>query len=206
MSSGSGGGGAIIGAAIGAGSAAASAKAVAKLNRKNRQFAEYQRTTAFQVQRADLEAAGLNPILGIAGGATGARSVGYQTTPPDPGRGIADATAKGVDAALTTKKNNPEIKLLRNSAAKARDDGLLAREKGNTEVTQQKLNAIAGKKITQETRNMHLEEAILTAERAAAASAYQIDKSLPGKAMRWIDRLGTSINPFIRSGGGRRRK
>lgn len=185
-------GGAIVSAAIGAGSAKAQSNAAARQNKKQRKFAEFQRTTAFQVGRRDMELAGINPffVYGSAGGQGSAQSVSYgtQSEAPDFGSHIQ----KGVQSYLGAAKLKAEKKLMNHTAYKAWADANLAATKGATE------RAAADK--------LNTENQLLTAQLPAAKTASGIAKSGFGKSAAWIERglevLGKGFG--IGTGGKRR--
>lgn len=101
--------GAIVGGTIQAASAAASASADAKQARLNRQFQRNMSNTAYQRARADMEKAGINPML-LAGGAQAA-STPSGSKGNVPMADVMGGAAKGASLALVkgqARKTNAE--------------------------------------------------------------------------------------------------
>lgn len=188
----------IISAGIGAGSARAQSKQVAKQNRKQREFNEYQRTTAFQVARQDMEAAKINPyfVYGGAGGQAQAHSPSL--TQLDESQSYGDNFATAINSINSSRRAGDERNVLKTNARKMSAEGGLLREKQVTEKqTRNTARAMEGK-LQAETKNINIDRARLEAEAAGAGTAKQIEQSPAGKALRWIDRIGNAVNPFSR--------
>lgn len=98
--------GAIIGGIIQGASAAAATGAAAKASRKQRQWQERMSNTAFQRSRADMLAAGINPLL-LGTGAPSASTPSGSTAKvfaPD----MAGGAASGAAASLSSAKRSTE--------------------------------------------------------------------------------------------------
>lgn len=182
--------GGIIGAAIGAGSAKATSNAIGKLNKKNRQFAERMRNTAWQAGRRDMEKAGINPYFAFGTGGSGsvaAQTPSYQTFPGE-GADYAGGIKAGVSSALDSMKAKAERKVLKNTAYKSEREGHLAGVKGHTETTVQNVNKANTQKSKWESARLKAETDLLRASLPAANTARDIENSPAGKAARWMER------------------
>lgn len=104
----------LLGGALAIGATALSAAAARKEARKQRDFVERMRATAYQVTMEDMRAAGLNPILAYRQGPTTAGGVGITATP---GYGTAAAAgaqaAAGMTGAAASKSQAASAKELR---------------------------------------------------------------------------------------------
>ncbi len=101
----------IVGSAI-------QAKLAMKTAQQNRDFQERMSNTAYQRTMADMEAAGLNPML--------AAKIGGASTPPGAMANIAPMDfTKDVTTAIAARRSNAELKLIRAQAAKTTAEGTL---------------------------------------------------------------------------------
>lgn len=190
--------GAVVGAVIGAASAASQAAAAAKATSKQRAFIAEQRATAFQTQRADLEAAGYNPLYAFQSNNSGAPTLGG--TPFNPGSGIGGAVTSGLNAfKVRQEKKNLEAQeiAIKHGGYKDWALGNLAATQGATAQSQQHLNEANEKLLGVNTRLLELEI-------PGATTAAQIERSDFGKATRYIKRGVESVNPLSRGIGTKR--
>lgn len=190
-------GDATVGAVVGAISSAAQTAAAAKTNRQNRAFSDYQRRTAFQVQRRDLELAGYNPLYAFHGSGSGA--TGYNPTTFNLNPDLAGNIGKGVSAGVEHLLSSAQHAELRNRAGLQNAQANLASAKGATETSTQNMQR-------QQTRKLEAETFLLNELRPAATTAADIDRSKAGKFGRQIERAIQTFGPLlnIRKGGKRR--
>ena len=95
-------------------------KANAKEAAKNRDFQERMSNTSHQRQVADLEAAGLNPLLSATGGAS--QPGGAQAQMQNVGASAIDAANTGMQLRLAMKKQKQEIANLKATEKKTKSE------------------------------------------------------------------------------------
>lgn len=89
-----------------------------KLAREQMAFQERMSSTAVQRHRSDLEAAGFNPMLGVAGAGSGA------STPSGASARVENAPGAGVTSGAGVARVNAELKLLAAQTEKTKIEGM----------------------------------------------------------------------------------
>lgn len=102
-------GGAVAGSLISSGGQSNANSRNIKLARENRDWQEMMSNTAHQRETKDLEAAGLNRILGMGGGGSSTPS-GNVATVQNENAAFAEGTASAVSSALAAKRLKQELK------------------------------------------------------------------------------------------------
>lgn len=93
-----------------------------KLAREQMRFQERMSSTAVQRHRRDLEAAGYNPMLGVAGGAAGA------STPVGASPRVENAPVAGITSALGARHMAAQVELLRAQTGREQASGMLLQQ------------------------------------------------------------------------------
>lgn len=89
-----------------------------KLAREQMRFQERMSSTAVQRHRSDLEAAGYNPMLGVAGAGSGA------STPSGSSARVENAPGAGMTSGATVARTNAELKLLEAQTEKTKVEAM----------------------------------------------------------------------------------
>ncbi len=175
-----------IAAAVGATAAAGiSAAAARRQSKKQRNFIRELRSTAFQVQREDLEKAGINPLLafGGGGGSGGAAVVPGQL--PNLGDFGGQAIGEGISTAFEVKEAKADIA---NTEAQTQTE-TTKQEANKAQAAQARsnsaLNLVHGDIAELERIGANAE---LSGRVNAAKTQAGIERSPFGKATRWIKR------------------
>lgn len=186
-----GGIGALIGGAFSAFGASRQNREAEQAAATQMAFQEKTLKNQYQWGMADMKQAGLNPILAYKQGGAGSAG-GSSYTPANVGQSATQGAQVAANSAMANRRLNAEVKNIEQDTYKKNAETFLNNSLGR--------NAVDNGLIIRE--NLH-------SARAAAAVAKE-DKdfyeSNTGKLMRWIDRVGTSLNPFTSSTGikGRR--
>ena len=206
--------GAILGAAASLAGGFLSKKGQSDAN--SAQAASVERQLAFQresVQNSyqwavkDMKRAGINPMLAYQQGGSSALS-GANYTPQNEYGQAGDAIKSSVSSALAIRRQRQELrtmeaqeKLALSNEAVAQIEWYRRRDERNN------INADTQNKYIQAQRQQQLleiDKANVTSARTQATIARQDDefyKSKYGKVLRWLDRTGTSLNPFANATG-----
>lgn len=171
--------------------------ASAKQAQANREWQEGMSSTAHRREMADLQAAGLNPILTATGG------VGA-STPSGATASMGNPTAGVVASALEARRNKEEVQNLEKEGFRIDADAWLKRatkvreeEAAKQSIDQQRLIQQQNETEKHRTREASAVADIATSTAKGAKLEGEIDQTRYGEVMRYIDRAIRAI-----TGGG----
>lgn len=177
------GGGAMVGSSM-IGSSAASDATSANMGEaeRNRQFQERMSSTAYQRQMADMQKAGLNPMLAMGGGGASSPSGSTGSAVMDPsgqmiGEGISRVASSALEARRLKKELDQTDSMIKLQDAQA--------EKAKSE---EKLTKVSAK-------NMALQTPAVAAESQTRKVTAEWDKWAAGYDA-FADRIGGALNTF----------
>lgn len=216
MSFWSGGAAAAIGAGASIFGASKANKAAKKIMREQQVWDQTMYKSRYQMTMGDMRAAGLNPMLAYQQG-TGGNMPGSPGAPvQNEMAGVGPAINSAVSAQLaenTIKKQEQEIKLIKNQAAQSASQASLNNAEETRSITdsllkqaqivlansQTGVNSAQAANISQQNIIRKLEEFQAAARAEGAKTEAEIMKSAYGKFLKWVDVSGRSINPFTRA-------
>jgi len=180
--------GSILGAAISGGLSlmgASKQNAAAKQQASNQMaFQERMSSTAYQRSMADMKSAGLNPILAYK---TGGASAPSGTAAP-----IVNELEPAVNSAQGSRRLSAELQNLSETNKNIKEDTALKSSSALLNAATRENKKIEGRILREQ-----LHSAKATA--AQAKTDQEFNESTPGKILRVIDKIGTSVNPFTSS-------
>ena len=147
---------------------------------KSKNLQRYFMLRQYKMAMRGLSKAGLNPILAAQRGISGVSAP--QVTAAKGAGNVGSTVAQGVNSALMAKRLNAELKNIEADTIKKEEEGTTTAVMGARGRLEQR---IMQEKLEQE-----------KAATASAKSAEELYKTKAGKALRWLDILGRSLNPF----------
>lgn len=187
-----------LGGAIGLAGAGLGAVVSAKQAKKQRDFQQKMRATAYQATMKDMSLAGLNPILAYKQGATPIGSGSMAMTPD-----FAGAMAGGASSAVGAMRAPSEIAQRKVSLDLMGQQGALANAQGFNQVNQAKLATGMLQNQKALTRENSAKAALAETLIPRAKALEEMDKTKLGKLLNQATAAGSRITgavPRIRIG------
>lgn len=162
-----------------------------KIAREQMGFQERMSSTAYQRAMADMESAGLNPIL--------AYSQGGASTPSGSSATMQNESSPGVSSALDAARMIAEVANLRevNKNLKAQNEQIYTQSRLNE---MQSLAANYRAMLdANSAKNVEVQNKLLQAQVPHAENRASFDKSAVGEAAAWTERTMESIGAILKS-------
>lgn len=188
-----------------------------KAARRARQWAEYMASTQFVRTRADMEAAGLNPILAVTRGPGGVPSGPTAATPRHPDSDVSGGLSRGIASAVQLKTLNANMKILNEQAIKAKNEADASKEATrfiNSQIgeilarqglldEQMRSQAATTKNIEQSTRESASRTALNAAARPGAEAEARLYETEQGEAVKQLAPVIRLLRDILGASQGR---